>query len=98
MRVVWDHTTNYATKAPGEEQTWEVQYSIYRAAAEPERMSGDADFLAFLNTLGADGWELISESIQNSTIVSGSGGWPDAGVPTRVVWTFKRPLESVSPQ
>jgi hypothetical protein len=96
LRVTWEHATNYATKSATDAQTWETLYRIYRGGAEPEQLPGDGDWTDLANKLGGEGWELVSESIQDSAVVSGAHGWPNAGVPILVSWTFKRPLVAPS--
>jgi hypothetical protein len=53
---------------------------------------GQSDVLA---ELGRDGWELCSKTIESTAIAPEAQvaqGWDTASIPTRILWTFKRPL------
>jgi hypothetical protein len=54
-----------------------------------KKVSGP-DLLEVLNELGAEGWELITETTRESTIGK-RRGWPDSGHPIVRQWTLKRP-------
>jgi hypothetical protein len=86
-----------------EEKHWVITttHLVFRPEGrEPEKhvesSTGDSGYGAssrrLLNQLGAEGWELVSETITNSTI-STFWGWPNASsVPIRREWTQKRPI------
>jgi hypothetical protein len=91
LTIAWQHTTNYATKAPDEEQTWESTYRISKPNAEPDTLAAaDVNWTKLLNDLGADGWEMVTESIRSTVIFGQSMGWSNVGSPIQIVWQFKR--------
>ena len=97
MSVTWIYsTTNQNTVAP---TTWKGEYSIARPGQPREtRLSYDSTdkgaettgIDALLNELGADGWELVSETVMDTTIFSSLHGWSDSGTPTQMRWSLKR--------
>ncbi|HXD53762.1 MAG TPA: hypothetical protein VN618_03325 [Solirubrobacteraceae bacterium] len=91
LTIAWQSMTNYATKTPDEAQTWESNYRISKPNAEPEVLSAtDVNWTTLLNELGADGWELVTESVRKTVIFSQSMGWSNVGSPIEIVWQFKR--------
>jgi hypothetical protein len=85
-------------------QLWRAEFRIVRPGGESESRLGystypkdeeveETQIAALLNELGAEGWELVSETVYDSTIVSARGGWQKAGMPIEVRWTLKRRLE-----
>ena len=94
LLVVWVYSTNFATKGPNESQTWDRAYWVYAPGPEePEKLPADLDWAAFVNKLGAEGWELVAERLQQSVVMPQSLGWIDVGTPVKVVWTSKRPAQ-----
>lgn len=91
MIVSWQYKTNYATKGVDEETTWESLYRITRPGSETETVAaGDLTWITFLNDLGADGWEMVTESLRKSIIFSQTNGWHNVASPVEIVWNFKR--------
>lgn len=88
MQAGWQQSTVLVSGRP---QTWETQYWVKRAGTDFEYLAADLDWLAFLNELGTDGWEMINERIPNSVVLGNYLGWPNASSPVSMVWTFKRP-------
>ena len=95
--VAWSLT---ATPPASAADAWRLDgtFQISRPGvpgAEARRYDGSqATALGFdlLNELGAEGWELVSNTVERST-VSAAQGYQTAGVP--IAWTqiFKRPVE-----
>jgi hypothetical protein len=50
-----------------------------------------------LNKLGGEGWEMISETTPESTIISQQYGWNEVGVPVLYRWMLKRRVGSSLP-
>jgi hypothetical protein len=46
------------------------------------------------NELGADGWELVSDSTRSAKVYTDINGWPDASAPVEVAYWFKRQSSS----
>jgi hypothetical protein len=108
MRQRWEYLTVlrlYETAQddfPG--KTWTENFWIYRpgdeegqkreahsgSSKEPEYKVTIRDIFA---ELGAEGWELVSETVLDTTIVAGGLGWTDVAIPVRMRWTFKRPAD-----
>jgi hypothetical protein len=91
--VEWRYSTNFASVTSSEPQTWESVYYVARAGADTETHPGDLDWIAFVNDLGEQGWEMVSETTRLSVIVAQAQGWKDVGRPISIVWQFKRPVE-----
>jgi hypothetical protein len=89
----WQSTTNYYSKASHEAQTWESVYWLTRPDVEPEKLNGEVKWSALLNELGAEGWEMVSESVRRSVVHAHALGWTNAGAPIEIRWTFKRLVE-----
>ena len=63
---------------------------------ETRRYDGaQASTLGFelLNELGADGWELVSHTIERSTVSAAQEGYQTAGFPIATAQIFKRPVD-----
>jgi hypothetical protein len=95
--VAWNLT---ATPPAGPGEGWKLDgaYQITRpGAAGPQTRRYDgaqATTLGFdlLNELGADGWELVSNVVERSTVAPAQG-YQTAGVPIASTQIFKRPVE-----
>jgi len=83
-------------------QTWTENFWIYRPGDKEgqklEAHSGSSKnpehkttILKILAELGAEGWELVSETVLDTTIVASGLGWRDVAIPVKMRWTFKRP-------
>lgn len=73
---------------------WEYKYEIRHRDAVKKQW--DNDIAGNLNTLGAEGWELICISPRSGDLNSGgqaTGNYNTAGFTTEELWVFKRPLE-----
>jgi hypothetical protein len=70
--------------------TFERAYWLHRSGGKPEKLPDDLTWTDYLGELGADGWELVTEAVRDSTVVRKQWGWPEVGVPVQIVWTFKR--------
>jgi hypothetical protein len=77
------------------------EFQIYESGKDPERhlsastYSEDEDaetvnIQDLLAKLGAEGWELVSESVMDSVIFEKSEGWSQVGAPIKIRWTMKR--------
>src|SRR5690349_19793073 len=77
-------------------QTWTTSFSIAKPDGSTESVeAGEGfSFLVLLNELGAEGWDLVSETVRKTTITAGALGWNDVGTPISIVYTFKRERES----
>jgi hypothetical protein len=78
---------------------WRYDYAISRPGKEREVRTGwssaegvNAAFnlLDLLNEFGAEGWELISESVLDSIIFSERHGWSQVGGPVQIKCILKR--------
>jgi hypothetical protein len=96
-RLAYERTTNLGSRAQlpdgtWEEQTWESNYYWWLPGKiEPEVIpEHEMQFLDFLNRVGAKGWELIAETTRGNAVGHNHLGWPTAGIPVDIRWTFKR--------
>lgn len=95
--ITWVYsTTNQTTNLP---RTWKGEFSINRPDRDPEtRLSHDSTneqaktigIEALLNELGTEGWEVASETVMDTTVVSASHGWSEGGIPVQMRWLLKR--------
>lgn len=96
MRVAYIYSTEPPVKRDGiqRQRTWSHVYYVYRPGQSEETIdSKHLNFDSYLNDLGNEGWELVSESVRETTLISPVYGWEMVGHPVRIVWTFKRPAE-----
>lgn len=97
MSVVWINATR--KNGLGGEQEWRAEYVISRQGeAVEKRVQYDfgedesrVTFLDLANEFGADGWELVSESVLSSAAIT-AHGWSEVGSPIEIRWLFKRRL------
>lgn len=76
----------------------EEWFLIREAGKEPESRSADSDYLEggergildLLEEFGGEGWELVSETVLDTTIESDRAGWDQVGVPVRIRWILRR--------
>jgi len=77
------------------------EFQIYEGRNEPERRlnfsTHDEDEGAetvkihdLLAEFGAEGWELVSETVLDSVIFEKSEGWSQVGAPLKIRWMMKR--------
>ena len=89
-----------ATPPDASSDAWrlDASFHIFRpgaASAETRSYDGSqASTLGFelLNELGAEGWELVSSTVER-TAVAPAQGYQTAGVPIATTQIFKRPAE-----
>jgi hypothetical protein len=75
-------------------QTWTRTYQLWRpGATEAEERPGKLPLANVLNSLGQEGWMLVSSQVVDSTITS-HYGWAESGSPIRERWTFMREVRS----
>jgi len=84
-RLSWRHTTNWTKKAPDEPQTYEHVFWIIRAGDEKWEKRTDTSTQALLDELGAEGWELVTETVRETTIHDKYLGWIGVGSPVRFI-------------
>ncbi len=94
-KLAWEYLyVMYAYKTSGRypTQAWTHVYKISRRDSELETLEGEKSRWAeLLHQLGAEGWELVSERVDETTIVRSSAGWNNVAIPVRIAWTLKRP-------
>jgi len=74
----------------GMEAEKRLAYSTYDKDEGIERVSlGE-----LLAEFGAEGWELVSETVLDSVVVPKDQGWSNVGTPTQVRWVMKRRAQS----
>jgi len=79
----WSTTTTHLIFRPGSNGPEKV-------GSSKDAADHGSDSHRLLNDLGAEGWELVSDAITNST-VSTFWGWPNSSsLPIRREWTLKR--------
>src|SRR3712207_6586256 len=94
LRVANIYSTNYATKQPTEAQTWEHAYWVVRPGEGDWTRADLPGLTELFNELGAEGWELTTESVSQSVIVSRSQGWLSVGRPVQTDYWFKRRVDT----
>jgi hypothetical protein len=100
MTISWTYTREWKFTPPGPgRDIWKSQFYIYRPRAKTEtRLGSDSDnpeakttwYLEILQEFGAEGWELVGETVMDTVLVSEENGWKSKGVPAHIRWTFKR--------
>jgi hypothetical protein len=76
---------------PGEEEEIRRQWS----KADPDAPGPKPREL--LNEFGADGWELVSDTVTESAVGRTISGWDRGGFPVRREWTLKRRIDREAP-
>jgi hypothetical protein len=77
-------------------QTWSANYQIRRPGADVEKRvvdpnSADASWVALINELGADQWNLVESTTIESVAVQSSHGWGQgARIPSELRHIFMR--------
>jgi len=102
MSISWTHNAKLLP-GPADDRKWAFKedFWIWHPGAETaehrplrdtqdEDVSG-TDILEILNELGAEGWELIGETLRESA-AGKRRGWPEAAYPIVRQWTLKRRL------
>jgi len=104
MTQRWEYLTvifRYEGEEVGPEMhTWTQTYLIYGPDGEEEKRhiwsseEGTSEakitLTELLNELGEEGWELASETVLNSVVLSKRQGFSQVGVPISTRWIFKR--------
>jgi hypothetical protein len=83
-------TYKYQQKAwfyQGNDEPWEL-YHVSLPWPADTTFSWDA----FLNDLGAEGWEMVSHTVTRSGINLKTVGWGTASEPIQTTYMFKRPV------
>ncbi|HWM54723.1 MAG TPA: hypothetical protein VNO20_04975 [Solirubrobacterales bacterium] len=88
-------------KSQSPTQFWKSTFRITQSGKKPEtrlcESSSEADngvermkIEELLAEFGAQGWELVSETVQDTAVVGNQHGWPEVGTPIQIRWTMKR--------
>ena len=103
LTVVWVYSAKKLSQDPAKHEfAFKKDLFIWHPGAgeadvRPLWSSADADVvgncLDVLNELGAEGWELVTEVVMDST-VGPREDWGEVGYPVRQRWLFKRRAES----
>jgi hypothetical protein len=101
MSVSYRYTREWVF--PPGETVWKCWFDIYKPGkgTETRRSTDSSDpdlkdsiwWLDLLQEFGAEGWELVGETIQSWVVVDEENGWRNKRVPTHIRWSFKRPVE-----
>jgi len=100
MRTRWEYLvisaqyTLVPAETKGEPSTWLYEYALLWPGAQEEekRPYPGENFSNLLAEVGRDGWELVT-AVVNDTWITEVRGIPNAGIPVRTAYTFKRPIE-----
>lgn len=79
----------FQIRGPGELLETRLGYSNHDEDADVETVK----IYDLLNEYGAQGWELVSETVLDTTIVSNHAGWAKLGTPIEIRWILKRRVE-----
>ncbi|WP_034087074.1 hypothetical protein [Streptacidiphilus albus] len=99
MRTRWEYLlVRYQVAlvdVDGGRQDWREDFLLtWPGNVPPEtRSASDVHWSALLAEVGADGWELVGDSIQETAIFPSRRGMLDINAPIKIVFTFKRPVE-----
>ncbi|HET7444711.1 MAG TPA: hypothetical protein VFJ57_08640 [Solirubrobacterales bacterium] len=107
MTISWVYTREWNFTPPDPGRTiWKSQFYIYRPGAGTEtRLGNDSDnpeaqttwYLEVLQEFGAEGWELVGETVIDTVLITEENGWKSKGIPAHIRWTLKRPQGVGSP-
>lgn len=67
------------------------RYYVRRPDGNRDALADGLVWCEHLNTLGADGWELVAERMNNSVVFGDLRGYHNVAGPLTVTFTFKRP-------
>lgn len=90
---------------PTGKNIWRSKLYIHRSGQKTEvRACYDSEqpvakpawWLNVLGEFGADGWELVGETVEDTVLVSEEHGWTSKGTPASIRWLLKRRLEPES--
>lgn len=90
IKKKWYYRSEFQIHEGGRELDRRLNHSTYGEDEGAETVNIQ-DLLA---ELGAEGWELVSESVLNSVIVDKSEGWSQVGIPITIRWMLKRPAQT----
>lgn len=93
MRIHWEYVAVlWEASCENVDGSWVHSSSIrvWRPDRDVEERPGDSR-VSVLNDLGAEGWELATETIEQTSIAFGARGYTDVGYPVAIRWTLKRP-------
>lgn len=94
--MVWRYST---AKKADEKRTWRQELTITRPGQDgetrlvwtsPPTDEAKTSTLDVLNDLGAEGWELVTETVLDSEIFSRLHGWESVGSPVLMRYLLKR--------
>jgi hypothetical protein len=88
--LVWRESMTGEVQAPSYERHLSITRSRDRRV---QRVHAEKPFMEVMHELGAEGWELVGESVTSSALFEGHDGFPAASVAVGRRWTFKRPVE-----
>lgn len=96
MRTAWEYLVVYYSASFTSEgslpRAWKHEMYVRRpGTSEYEPQSRD-DLVLLFNELGAEGWEMIGESVRESVIVTSNRGFNEPSQPIAIMWIFKRPV------
>lgn len=80
MQIVWAYTGS------GVEEAFFISQP---GKGSDKRDASDLHINELLNEFGAQGWELVTETVLESVVMEHKG-WGPAGMPKRERWTLKR--------
>jgi hypothetical protein len=87
LTLTWMHSATGTEGALTYESKWLIRQG--HSGADTPRSADDA-LVDVLADLGAEGWELVNETMQSTAQLS-KPGFPNSSTPLRVRWIFKRP-------
>jgi hypothetical protein len=89
LTLTWMHSVSGSEGALQYQSTWLIREG--HSGVDTPRSADDA-LVDVLADLGAQGWELVNETIQSSTPMNRQG-FPNSSTPLRVRWILKRPAD-----
>ncbi|HYH54558.1 MAG TPA: hypothetical protein VD761_10555 [Solirubrobacterales bacterium] len=103
--ISWASATDLPFLRTSDERVWRNEFSIRETGKGLERRLGYSNHREddgaemvkiqdLLNEFGAQGWELVSETVMDTTIVSDHAGWSKVGTPIEIRWILKRRVQS----
>lgn len=89
LTVKWETSVDSSNSAP----THEAKLTAVQAGRPPLDLTEvDGGPTAF-DQLGTAGWELVSETVIETSVFASSRGYPNVTAPITVRFRFKRPVE-----
>lgn len=102
MTERWEYaavTWTYTTELEGGDRIWRQHISTYRPGGETRKHefwnskqeeAVGPNLVEVFNELGAEGWELVTDTVSDSTVIPHDSGWDDVGTPTLRQFILKR--------